>query len=275
MGWNREERENFERLEKKFRSLQNHTKNLEGALKEIVTATKKVQEDNNFLRSQINVIHYKRDSLEQYGRRKSLRIHQVVEKEDEDVFKHLINSANFVLSQIEEGDPFEEFKNRKVEVSDIQRCHRIGNLTRATKNNKARPIIAKFKDYRLRMAILLNKKKLEKNQKFKKQGRFFTEDLTPFKNKLLWYTKKKVLDTDGKNMFVDVHSRDGKIKAKKATNRSAKEWVTITSPDDFHRHDHDVVIDELNKYFNQFQILKSVEYDLSHIDSIIGAYDYE
>ena len=130
--------------------MQKHSKNLEGALKEIVTETKKVQDDNNFLRSQINVIHYKRDSLEQHGRRGQLRVHKVPENDDEDVLKHLINSANFVLSQIEEDDPFAEFKDHKVEVSDIQRCHRVGNLTRATKNNKVRPIIARFKDYRLK-----------------------------------------------------------------------------------------------------------------------------
>ena len=97
MGWTKEEREKFDRLEKKFRSLQKHSKNLEGALKEIVTETKKVQDDNNFLRSQINVIHYKRDSLEQHGRRGQLRASIKFLKM---IMKMYLNTISFFLWRI-------------------------------------------------------------------------------------------------------------------------------------------------------------------------------
>ena len=40
-------------------------------------------------------------------------------------------------------------------------------------------VFRRHKDYRLKMAILLNKKSMERNAAFKRGGRFFTEDLTP------------------------------------------------------------------------------------------------
>ena len=190
MGWTKEERERVDRLEKKYKDLTQHAKNMTKALKDVTSEAVKLRADNTFLCAELNKMNYRHDSLEQYGRKEAMRGHAIPEKENEDAFKPIIDSANYILSKIDEDDPYSEFANRRITKDDIQRCHRVGNVRKANSNGKIRPIIAKFKDYRLRMAILLNKKKLEKNANFKKQGRFLTEDLTPFRNKLLWYTKK-------------------------------------------------------------------------------------
>ena len=226
---------------------------VDAALKEIHFLHK----DSNFLRTKLNLANFNNDALEQYERRESLRIHSVPEVAagKDDPQKEFIESAKFVLSQLDEQSPFKEFKNRRVGPSDIQRCHRIGKPkvntddTPKKKENgstKTRPIIVKLKDYKLRMAILLNKKKMEKQPAYKQQNRFITEDLTPFRNKLLWYTKNICKNVKGDKLFSDVHTRDGRIKAKKASDRNSKDWITISTPDDFHKHGHDIVLEKLN-----------------------------
>ena len=89
---------------------------------------------------------------------------------------------------------------------------------------KKRQIICKLKCFKKRSKIIFNKKSLCTKEGF--QDCFISEDLTPFRSKLLWYAKKKC---DGK--FVKVHTRDGLIKAKLKTAPDAKDWITLKSPD--------------------------------------------
>ena len=196
---------------------------------------------------------------------------EAAQGETDNAVQYVLESANFVLSQIDDADDnFSDLKDYRVTLSDIQRCHRVGDEKKARQRKKTRPIIAKFKDYRLRMAIMLNKKKLDKNARFKAQGRFFTEDLTPFRNKLLWYTKNHVKDpTDANsNLFYHVHTREGKIKARKKGG-DARKWITITSPDDFLTHGHTVNVGILNEGFNQFKILEQLNYDDTHLTNLL------
>ena len=67
-------------------------------------------------------------------------------------------------------------------------------------------------------------------------------------------------DANGANIFYHVHTREGKIKARKKGGDTRK-WITITSPDDFLAHGHTVNLDLLNKDFKQFQVLKHLKYD--------------
>ena len=253
-----------------------HTQNLESALKSAVGEIETLHKANNDLRTQVNLSHFHRDNLEQYGRKEAFRAQKVPESEgnEEDPAKLVIERANYVLSQIPDESQFAEFKNYKVKRSDFQRCHRVGDQRRAISKKKIRPIIAKFKDFRLRMAILINKKKLENKKEYKENGEFITEDLTPFRNKLLWYTKQ-IKNNDGKNKFYHIHSRDGKIKAKKTDGPEKQEWITITTPHDFHKHGHDVDIDLLNENFHQFEILKPLPFDISYIQNCLGQFDYD
>ena len=198
MGWNAAEKERVAKLERNNKKLVEYVKSLKKGFTAVVEENQKFRKENNNLRTKINLLHYRLDAHGQYNRKESLRLQKVSETDTEDPAEIIVESANFVLSQIQPDENFSEFKDRKVTRDDLQRCHRVGDKKTASNNKKARPIIAKFKDYRLRMAILLNKKKLEKNSQYKAQGRFFTEDLTPFRNKLLWYTKNHAKDTKGK-----------------------------------------------------------------------------
>ena len=273
MAWSNAEKERVAKLEREVKTLHEENGTLKNGLKAAVNEIQSLHKENNDLRTHINLLNYQNDSLGQYGRKESLRVQKAPEAvgETEDAEAIVLESANFVLSQIKSDDMFSEFKDFKVTRNDLQRCHRVGDKEKAIKRKKQRPIIAKFKDYRLRMAILLNKKKLEKNREFKAQGRFFTEDLTPFRNKLLWYTKNHVKDAHGKDMFYHVHTRDGKIKAKKVGGNSDQKWITITTPDDFHRHGHDVDVTLLNSDFHQFKILQNLPHDTSHITKLIDS----
>lgn len=273
MGWNAAERERVSKLERDNKKLVEYVKSLKKGFEAVVEENQMVRKENNTLRTEINLLHYRIDAHGQYNRKESFRLQKVSETDTEDPTEIIVESANFVLSQIQPDENFSEFKDRKVTRDDLQRCHRVGDKKTASSNKKARPIIAKFKDYRLRMAILLNKKKLEKNAQYKAQGRFFTEDLTPFRNKLLWYTKNHAKDAKGKNIFSNVHTRDGKIKAKKVGKESDRKWITITTPDDFHSHGHDVDISLLNDNFHEFQVLEHLPCDNSNIMELVGSFE--
>ena len=276
MGMTREERERLGKLERNNKKLQEHVQSLTSTLKLVVGELKSSIKTNNDMRTQINLSNYTKDDLGQYGRKESYRNLDVDESVDAE--KGAIERANFILSQIDERDEqFKDLKDYKVVPSDIQRCHRIGDKEKARSRGKKRPIIVKLKDYRLRMAILLNKKKLQKNRSYKEKGEFIAEDLTPFKNKLLWYSKQ-IMNADGKKMFYHLHTRDGKIKGKLTGGSDQQEWITINSPEDFHKHGHDVDIDLLNKEFHQFKILKQVQFNFQQVENSINAicnYEYE
>ena len=272
----REERDRLGKLERNNTKLQEQVKSLTSSLKLVVGELKTAHKTNNDLRTQVNLSNYTKDDLGQYGRKESYRNLDVDESVDAE--KGAIERANFILSQIDEtNEQFRDLKDYKVTRSDIQRCHRIGDKDKAKSRGKKRPIIVKFKDYRLRMAILLNKKKLQKNPQYKANNEFIAEDLTPFKNKLLWYTKN-ILNADGKKKFYHLHTRDGKIKGKLTGGSDQQDWITINSPEDFHKHGHDVDIDLLNKEFHQFKILKQVQFNFTHIENSLDAicnYVYE
>ena len=130
------------------------------------------------------------DDLEQYGRRKNIRIRNVVEtdcdKDDgEDVVFEVANALNIELSEL-----------------DLQRVHRIGK--KKTSLAKLRPVIVRFISYLKRNGFLYSKSKLKKNGKLKNV--FIAEDLTPLKSKLLSYVKNEC-----NGDFVLCHTYNGKI----------------------------------------------------------------
>ena len=150
-----------------------------------------LRKETNFLRAKMNCTNYHCDALDQYGRKENTDLIDVEEKEDEteeDVMNAVVDRANFVLSQSE------KYKDVKVSASDIQRVHRVGKpSTNNEGQRKKRKIICRFKSYKLRQKIIFSKKHLKKHSEFKDS--FFTENLTPFRSKLLCYLKHKC---DGK-----------------------------------------------------------------------------
>ena len=198
MPWSQSENKKFRKLKKRLEVSEEQNAMLKETLEAVRKETEEMRKENNFLRTQINVLNYQRDSLNQYGRKECFQLNKSEEKANDDPTAEIIEKSNFILQKIDEDGPFKEFKGRKITANDIQRCHRVGDQEKAQSRGKPRPIIAKFKCYKLRMAILINKKKLQSKREYANQGLFFSENLTPFRNKLLWYTKNKCLDQDGK-----------------------------------------------------------------------------
>ena len=58
-----------------------------------------------------------------------------------------------------------------------------------------------------------------------------------------------------------VHTRDGLIKAKLKTAPDAKDWITLKSPDCFHKYDIDVDLKLINENLHTFQVLPDLEVD--------------
>ena len=222
--------DDLRKLKKRISNLESSQNNLKKneALMALLKASNAEQEalrkGTNFLRAKMNCTNYHCDALDQYGRKENVNLIDVDEKEhetEEDVIKAVVDRANFVLSKSD------KYKDIQVSASDIQRAHRIGKpSTNKEGPCKARKIICRFKSYKLRQKIIFSKKTLKKHSKYK--GSFFTENLTPFRSKLLWYLKNRC---DGK--LVKLHTRDGDIKAQKKNEDGDEDtWYTIRNPDD-------------------------------------------
>ena len=219
----------------------------------------------NSLQSSLNISNYQRDEIEQYGRLESFRYIDIPEEtlqtndkgeiiETEDCFNLAIKAS--------------EMMGVSLKKKNIQRAHRIGrrriprrNTNGVMEEPKPRQVIVKLKDYSKRTEIIVNKKQLKlnavKNKCEQFENAFIVEDLTPLRSKLLWYAKKQC---NGK--FKNCHTRDGRIKAQKTDD---DEWVTISNPDDFHKHGVDINIDIINKGLKKVQILKDLSLpDLSY-----------
>lgn len=236
-------------------ALKEEVDNLKSVLKTVCGEVITLYKHLNTVSSNVNRSNYQSDEQEQYGRFESWRINELDElplkrdangneKDDEDCKETAILAAELVGVSLKK--------------EDIQRAHRVGKRRKPTAKNpnpSPRQVIVKLKDSDQRTSIVLNKRKLQENAK--KEGvaafqkAYIAEDLTPFRSKLLWYAKNKC---DGK--FIKCHTRNGRIKAKLASNPDKKEWITISNPDDFHAHNIDIDIDALNKGMKKFQIMK-------------------
>ena len=95
--------------------------------------------------------------------------------------------------------------------------------------------------------MILSKKHLKSSPNYFKS--FITENLTPFRAKLLWYVKNKC---DGR--FVNAHTRNGNINVQlKEACGQDDEWHIIKSPEDLFSHGVDVDLTCINKYLS-FQV---------------------
>lgn len=252
-------------------SLNNQFDELQSAMLQQKVVNKKLVEENialrqesNTLRAKINTANYMSDSVEQYTRRENIRIHDVEEKDNEkdsDVMKEIIDRANYALSKSQ------YYSDTRVEESDIQRAHRVGEKkVQAPGSNtppKPRKIICRFKSWALRQKVIKSKKALKGSPKF--NGSFITEDLTQYKAKLLWYAKNHC---DGK--FVKCHTRNGEVKAQLKSDQNLNHddenqgqekinWITIKSPEDFFKHGVEVDYKLLNDKYVRFEILDQLD----------------
>ena len=201
-----------------------------------------------FLNSQINVSNYRTDAQQQYNRMESLRaINLNPAVNGNDAVKIMMDIAKEIEAKATDDS------GNKVTVGltedHIQRCHFLGD-----KKNK---LICKFIPYKMRMKILLNKKVINGAKTSKFKDVFICEDLTPMRNRLVWYIKQKC-----KTKFTKLHTRNGVIRVKKEGHESDSDpWLRISNPDELFPHlDPDDVFDiELfNKDLHGFKLLPDI-----------------
>ena len=221
-NFNESDRRQLQQIYTTVTLLKDELKNLKTELAESKATINAVKAENSQLKQALNLTNYKLDSLEQYGRRENIQIHNIPEtlsnKDDgEEKVLKIANELNIDLTN-----------------ADIQRAHRLGTKKR---NGKPRPIIIRFQSFKKRNEFLFRKSGLKSNNEFKYV--FIAEDLTPIRAKLLRYLKNEC-DND----FVQIHTINGKIRFKKSAvkeglplDENGKDpgtgnWLTVTSPDD-------------------------------------------
>ena len=249
------QKDELTRLKNRLSSVESSNASTKTKYKKLFNITKEVLEQNkdlwkeiNFLRSKVNSTNYHCDAVEQYNRKENSDWHQIAEKDNEteaEVIAAVVDRANYVLSKSN------RFSDTRVDESDIQRCHRVGKKKESNDPSsppKPRKIICRFKSYRLRQKIILSKKHLKSHPHF--HNSFITENLTPFRAKLLWYVKNKC---DGR--FANAHTRNGSINVQLSTAKGEDDkWYIINSPEDLFAHNVNVDLKLLNEKYLSFQV---------------------
>ena len=240
-------------LKKANSKLEGENKMLKEIAKLAVEETQGLRRETNFLRTKLNCVNYHCDGINQYGRRENADWNRVPEKDGEEtekeVMEAVINRANYCLSKDT------RFEGIVVEPSDIQRVHRIGRKKESTDGitPKPRKIICRFKSYKLRQKIILSKRHLKTHPTYKDS--FITENLTPFRAKLLWYVKNKC---DGR--FVKAHTRDGNIRVQlREAQGDDDDWHYIRSPEDLFKFNVDFDFKLFNKDYFQFEVYDTIK----------------
>ena len=173
-------------LETENAEMRAENREIRAASKAALEAIDGIHSHMNIQRESINTSTYKRDALNQYGRRESKHI---INKEEEPVQLQngkIVETEDCVQLAIDAA----EVLDIKLEKSDIQRAHRVGKrklpfvgTDGKTHTPKPRPIIVKLKDYGKRMSIIKNKRKFQKAVEKKGasnfKNAFIVEDLTP------------------------------------------------------------------------------------------------
>ena len=190
-----------------------------------------LQTENARLKKSTNLLMFKVDALEQYGRRENWRLNGIPEN------KQKAGDGEEVIIKVA------KMLNVDLKSNDLQRAHRLGKK-QANNPDKPRPIIVRFVSYKKRNEILFAKSKLKTNADYKHA--FITEDLTPLRSKILQYVKKQC-----NNNFVLCHTYNGKIRMKKSAKKEgligedekdegSGPWLSISSPEDFFKLDIDI-----------------------------------
>ena len=162
----------------------------------------RILQEYDDLKHEVNILHNQIEKLEQYGRRTSLRFHNVpMTQGDLQQTDGLI--VNIVNDKLGLAQPLTE--------NDINRSHIIGPI-----NNGKGQLICRFRNWKVNNSIFMKKKNLKNN----KDNIFITEDLTKFRQSII-----KELNTQKKAKKLNSFwTFDGRIFAKK-TDDSRKTFI--------------------------------------------------
>lgn len=163
---------------------------------------------NGELEKKVSDVVDANETLEQYGRRNSVRISGVPVRQNEVTDEIVLDIAQAL--------------GVAMDVSEIDRSHRVGKPT-----NRNRDILVKFVSYRSRQKLYSRRKDLRDNDAT--MGTFINEDLTRCRSKILYEAR---LSAKGENaIFKAAYSSDGKIFAiDKTDNRHMIQSVDAYRP---------------------------------------------
>lgn len=143
---------------------------------------------NGELEKKVSDVVDANETLEQYGRRNSVRISGVPVRQNEVTDEIVLDIAQAL--------------GVAMDVSEIDRSHRVGKPT-----NRNRDILVKFVSYRSRQKLYSRRKDLRDNDAT--MGTFINEDLTRCRSNILYEAR---LSATGENaIFKAAYSSDGKI----------------------------------------------------------------
>ena len=258
MGFTNEDRQKLNLVFTKIESIGDSVDVFQSVLTKAIQIIDTQAKHICFLNSQINVSNYRMDAQQQYNRMESLRaINLDPAVHGNDAVKIMMDIAKEIEAKATDDS------GNKVTVGltkdHIQRCHFLGD-----KKNK---LICKFIPYKMRMKILLNKKVINGAKTGKFKDVFICEDLTPMRNRLVWYIKQKC-----KTKFTKLHTRNGVIRVKKEGHKSDSDpWLLISNPDELFPHlDPDDVFDIklFNKDLHGFKLLPDFP-ELNFLDELL------
>lgn len=129
--------------------------NTEKNMRTIDDRIRPLEEENKVLKSEIQILNKKVNTLENITKQNNIIIHGL--KETDTGYMQLSKTVKHLLEILEV----------KVENTDINKVHRIGRQ----KEGKTRPVLISFTTYSKKIEILKNKKKVPENV-------YITEDFT-------------------------------------------------------------------------------------------------
>lgn len=162
------------------------------------------------LQQRVDDLEYDLDNLEQYGRRTSLRFHNVPKPGTDE---GNTDTESAVISICEK-------MGVTITSDDIDRSHPIG---RPNRNNKLQ-IICKFKTWKAKNKVFSAKKELKNNS----DKIFITEDLTRYRQSIV----SKLIEAKKRKSILSFWTFDGRIYIKMEKNG---EKLEVTSLDEIHR----------------------------------------
>ena len=176
------------------------------------------------VKSNVRLLKYETDRLDQSSRKDNFRIHNLVKSDGEvTITDSVVNLMNAILSPEESGTSIPLVSER-----DISLCHFVG---KPSVPGGKRQILVRVLSRQLIHSLFQNKKKLKNIDKYKDV--FLTEDLTPLRLKLKAVVK-------GVHGTSNVHSKDGTIHCSKNNQH-----FMINNPDDLFALGVDVDLNEL------------------------------
>ena len=143
------------------------------------------------------------DKLEQYSRRTSIRISGINENPGGENIETIVKT---ILVNMDVQD--------KINMQNIDRVHRIGQIKTTNTSNRPRQIIVKFKDYSSKDTVMKNRKLLRATR----PDVYISEDLTQMRSRLLYVARtikreRKIQDCWSYDGRITIKDLNGKIRS--------------------------------------------------------------